>query len=340
MAIKINKRFYNITNDKIRDIDTINISNKINYRYLCNIDFLNTIERNGSLNVYLCLHGFTHNARFFDNIATQLIEQDKEQPILVISPDFWGRGESPYLQKERQYNYTNYTELVSDMTLSLPRVIYEIFGYKAKASQPLKISLNLIGVSMGGVIAVKFLQKLADDDILCKAIHEQNISIKTVLFNDLSHKISTDSLSKIADILNLPNVYNDIDSLLSRFTREFNFTFPDEVALRLIPSYARLVEDNSYYLMYDKALRSAFWRKDKRIPIAEMLFTDIFHKIFDNFCDIKFHFIFGANSFFASQDDIKEFQDIFQSYIRVNRVTTKIIENEGHPVLGLHYACP
>jgi pimeloyl-ACP methyl ester carboxylesterase len=86
----------------------------------------------GNLEVVVCVHGLTRNARDFDVLARRLSKRYR-----VICPDIAGRGESSWLGDPNSYSYAQY---MADMTALLARLEVE--------------QVDWIGTSMGGLIGL------------------------------------------------------------------------------------------------------------------------------------------------------------------------------------------
>lgn len=127
--------------------------------------------------VLLCVHGLTRNSRDFDYLA-KILSQD--HGYRVICPDMPGRGKSEYLPHPALYNYVNYNSAILQLIKNLD----------------LKLPIDYLGTSMGGLIAIQ----IARDNLFNKLI-----------LNDVGFFVPRSALIRIARYINIFPKFKNLD---------------------------------------------------------------------------------------------------------------------------------
>lgn len=178
--------------------------------------------------VILCIHGLTRNNKDFLYLANALSDD-----YTVICVDIFGRGNSSWLQDKRQYNYKTYYN-------SIVEFIYEVINTTNN-------KINIIGTSMGGIIAMYV------------AAYHPDLIDKIVL-NDIGVYIDLNSLKRLSHhIKRYPKFSNkhEAENYLRIFLSPLDIK-KEEHWLHMINSSIRLESCGNYYLNYDPVLGQIF----------------------------------------------------------------------------------
>lgn len=132
----------------------------------------------------ICLHGFTHNGRFFEKLAKYLTSEG----WMVICPTFLGRGDQEYVEA-KEYNYRNYVNYLEQITTKLDR-------------------FSILGSSMGGLVAMMYADKNPG-------------KIQNLMLNDVGNYISSDAITKIGKFVSPKTQYKNKEALNERLQEEF-----------------------------------------------------------------------------------------------------------------------
>lgn len=194
--------------------------------------------------ILVCLHGFTHNGKFFSKLANKLTASG----WLVIAPTFPGRGEQYYEEDPKNYNYARYVEYLEEITRDIPK-------------------FSILGSSMGGLIAMMYLQRNAG-------------RVNNLILNDIGNYIPQDAISKVGYFVNEEVNFSadiDLDNRLKEEFKESNLSDDEFSYLKEI--FVKAGGDEGFALDYDPMLSSAFWRKGKQRRIADLDYRDIWDDI-------------------------------------------------------------
>ena len=181
--------------------------------------------------VVFCVHGLTRNCRDFDYLASDLLSQCR-----VICPDVVGRGQSDWLEDEKDYDF--YPVYLSDAA-SLVRHIQS--QYRST------ITIDWVGISMGGLIGMMTAIDLKD------AIHRLVIS-------DIGPLIPVAALKRMSEYVGKEIRFNEIDSF-EAYIRKISTPFGPltDAQWRHLTIYsARRLKDGTYTFYYDPKISASF----------------------------------------------------------------------------------
>ncbi len=132
----------------------------------------------------ICLHGFTHNGKFFEKLAQNLTSFG----WAVGCPSFFGRGDQHKLPSN-EYNYETYV------------------NYLEKITENLK-DFSLLGSSMGGLTAMIYIDR-----------HPKRV--KKLILNDVGSFISSDAIKKVGAHITSKVEFGSNEELTSKIKAEF-----------------------------------------------------------------------------------------------------------------------
>lgn len=194
--------------------------------------------------IVMCLHGFTRNSRDFDMLAARLADRCR-----VICMDVVGRGDSDWLQRKEDYDYSLY---LSDAAALLARVTH--VGEPAGAdrvdrSPPATRAryVDWVGTSMGGLIGMLLAAK-------------PNSPIRRLVLNDVGPLIPWAALTRLRNMhFPLGTRFRTLEAV-EAYLREIFAAFGplhDQGWKHVAHYSARQLEDGDYALAYDPAIMNS-----------------------------------------------------------------------------------
>lgn len=181
--------------------------------------------------VVICVHGLTRNCRDFDYLASTLSSRYR-----VICPDVVGRGQSDWLEDERDYDY--YPVYLSDAA----RLIKHI---RRQYSVPVRI--DWVGISMGGLIG------------MMTAINPEN-AIHKLIMSDIGPLIPVAALKRMSEYVGKDVHFNNL-AAFEAYIRKISTPFgrlTDDQWRHLTIHSARLLNDGTYSFYYDPKISESF----------------------------------------------------------------------------------
>ncbi len=136
--------------------------------------------------VVICVHGLTRNCRDFDYLARSLAENFR-----VICVDVVGRGQSDWLEDAEDYDY--YPLYLSDAAALLAHI---------KAQYSTNITLDWVGISMGGLIGMVLA---IQPDI--------PVPINKLVMSDIGPLIPMSALSRMSEYVGKDIRFTSFDEL-------------------------------------------------------------------------------------------------------------------------------
>ncbi|MCP5244982.1 MAG: alpha/beta hydrolase [Burkholderiales bacterium] len=185
----------------------------------------------GNPHVVICVHGLTRNCRDFDYLAEVLSSQCR-----VICPDVVGRGQSDWLENERDYDY--YPVYLSDATQLIKHI-------RDQYSVPVKI--DWVGISLGGLIGMMI------------AINPEN-KIHKLVISDIGPLIPVAALKRMSEYVGKDVRFNNI-AAFEAYIRQISVPFgrlTDDQWRHLTIHSARLLNDGTYCFYYDPKISASF----------------------------------------------------------------------------------
>ncbi|MCB1985767.1 MAG: alpha/beta hydrolase [Burkholderiales bacterium] len=181
--------------------------------------------------VVICVHGLTRNCRDFDYLADVLSSQCR-----VICPDVVGRGQSDWLEEEKDYDY--YPVYLSDAALLIRHI-------RSQYSVPVKI--DWVGISMGGLIGMMI------------ATDPEN-EIHKLVISDIGPLIPVAALKRMSEYVGKAVRFNNLAEF-ETYIRKISAPFgklTDEQWRHLTIHSARLLSDGAYSFYYDPKISASF----------------------------------------------------------------------------------
>ena len=126
--------------------------------------------------VVICVHGLTRNCRDFDYLAHALKSECR-----VIAVDVAGRGRSDWLEQACDYNF--YPLYLSDAASLITHI---------QAQYHIKITLDWVGISMGGLIGM-----------ILSIQPQTRTTIRKLVMSDIGPLIPATALRRISDYVGL-----------------------------------------------------------------------------------------------------------------------------------------
>lgn len=145
----------------------------------------------------ICLHGFTHNGRFFEKLAEKLTQYG----WLVICPTFLGRGNQEN-DEPSKYNYETYVEYLEDITKDFS-------------------NFSLLGSSMGGLIAMFYADKNPK-------------KIDRLILNDVGDFIDRNAIAEVGKFITKQTDFSSQTDLNKRIEQEFLESHIDDKELKFL----------------------------------------------------------------------------------------------------------
>jgi pimeloyl-ACP methyl ester carboxylesterase len=198
--------------------------------------------RRGAKRVVLCAHGYSGNARDFDELARSLSRSAR-----VVCPDVAGRGESAWLGSPLEYNFPQF---LADINALIARL-----GVK---------NVDWVGTSMGGLLGMLLAASPGSP-------------IRRLVMNDVGAFLPMDSLLHIGRNLRAPDRFPSLDAVEThmRHTHREWGEIPDAQWRRLALHGSRKVGDG-FRLHYDPCIA----RLVDPMPFAPgLFFWDAWYKV-------------------------------------------------------------
>lgn len=193
--------------------------------------------------VVLCVHGLTRNCRDFDYLARAM-----QSDCRVISVDVVGRGQSDWLEHAHDYDY--YPLYLSDAMLLVAHI---------QAQYHTKITLDWVGISMGGLIG------------MILAIQPNlPFTINKLIMSDIGPLIPAVALKRIADYVGKDprfGSFEEFKQYMKVISASFGPLTEDQWNHMAIHS-AREYADGSYGFRYDPRIAISF--KDREIKDIDL----------------------------------------------------------------------
>lgn len=185
----------------------------------------------GNPHIVICVHGLTRNCRDFDYLASALSSQCR-----VICPDVVGRGQSDWLEDEKDYDY--YPVYLSDAALLIKHL-------RSQYSVPVKI--GWVGISMGGLIGMMI------------AINPEN-EIHRLILSDIGPLIPVAALKRMSEYVGKDVHFKSLSEFeiyIRRISAPFGQLTDDQWRHLTIHS-AQLLSDGTYSFYYDPKISASF----------------------------------------------------------------------------------
>ena len=193
--------------------------------------------------VVICVHGLTRNCRDFDYLA-QALQSD----CRVISVDVVGRGQSDWLEHAHDYDY--YPLYLSDAMALVAHI---------QAQYQSKITLDWVGISMGGLIG------------MILAIQPNlPFTINKLVLSDIGPLIPAVALKRIADYVGKDprfSSFEEFKQYMKMISASFGPLTEDQWNHMAIHS-AREYADGSFGFRYDPRIAVSF--KDREIKDIDL----------------------------------------------------------------------
>lgn len=181
--------------------------------------------------VIICVHGLTRNCRDFDFLATALSSDYR-----IICPDVVGRGQSDWLEDERDYDY--YPLYLSDASALIAFI---------QSQYQVPITIDWVGISMGGLIGMMI------------AIQSE-IRINKLVMSDIGPLIPAAALKRIAEYVGKDIRFDNLDEF-EAYIRKISAPFgplSDDQWRHLTIHSVRLLNDGTYGFCYDPKISASF----------------------------------------------------------------------------------
>ncbi|MCW5619248.1 MAG: alpha/beta hydrolase [Nitrosomonas sp.] len=181
--------------------------------------------------VIICVHGLTRNCRDFDFLATALSSDYR-----IICPDVVGRGQSDWLEDERDYDY--YPLYLSDASTLIAFI---------QSQYQVPITIDWVGISMGGLIGMMI------------AIQSE-IRINKLVMSDIGPLIPAAALKRIAEYVGKDIRFDNLDEF-EAYIRKISAPFgplSDDQWRHLTIHSVRLLNDGTYGFCYDPKISASF----------------------------------------------------------------------------------
>jgi len=173
--------------------------------------------RRDAKRVIVCAHGYSGNARDFDELAGALSREAH-----VICPDVAGRGESAWLRSPLEYNFPQF---LADLNALVARV-----GAR---------EIDFVGTSMGGLLGM----------LLAAA---PGTPVRRLVMNDVGAFLPMDALRHIGRNLDAPSRFASLDEVeahMRRTHREWGSL--TDAQWRQLAIHGARKADGGYRLHYD-----------------------------------------------------------------------------------------
>ena len=173
----------------------------------------------------VCVHGLTRSARDFDFLADELAPDYR-----VLCPDVVGRGQSAWLNNNKDYGYPQY---LADMTALLARAD--------------TATVDWVGTSMGGLIGI----------LLAAQPHSP---IARLIINDVGPYIPKTALDRIAAYVGKTPVFDTFEKM-EAYVRTISAPFgplTDAQWQHLTLHNTRRLDNGTYTSVYDPGIAEAF----------------------------------------------------------------------------------
>ncbi len=181
--------------------------------------------------VVICVHGLTRNCRDFDNLASSLSSHYR-----VICPDVVGRGQSDWLEDEKDYDY--YPVYLSDAAMLIKHI---------RSQYGLPITVDWVGISMGGLIGMMTA-------LNCE------IEIRRLVMSDIGPLIPMTALRRMSEYVGKPVCFSDLHEL-ETYIRRISASFgplTDAQWHHLTIHSGRLLGNGKYAFCYDPKISVSF----------------------------------------------------------------------------------
>ncbi len=181
--------------------------------------------------VIICVHGLTRNCRDFDFLAAALSSDCR-----IICPDVVGRGQSDWLEDEKDYDY--YPLYLSDAATLIAFI---------QSQYQVPITIDWVGISMGGLIGMMI------------AIQSE-IRINKLVISDIGPLIPAAALKRIAAYVGKDIRFDNLDEF-EAYIRKISAPFgplSDDQWRHLTVHSVRLRNDGTYSFCYDPKISASF----------------------------------------------------------------------------------
>lgn len=179
----------------------------------------------------ICVHGLTRNCRDFDFLADALSSRYR-----IICPDVVGRGQSDWLECEKDYDY--YPLYLSDAAALIAHV-------QSQYSKP--ITIDWVGISMGGLIGMMIAT-------------QSEITINKLVVSDVGPYIPLAALRRMSEYVGKDVRFNNLDEF-EAYIREISSSFgplTDDQWRHLTIHSVRTFNDGTYGFYYDPKISASF----------------------------------------------------------------------------------
>ena len=184
----------------------------------------------GSAHIVICVHGLTRNARDFDALARSL-----EHRCRVVCPDIVGRGQSGWLARKADYNYSQY---LADMTALMARVT---------ARTDAGTCIDWVGTSMGGIIGMLLAAKTGSP-------------LRRLAINDIGPRIPKEAMQRIASYVGRPTHFRSFAEA-ETYVRTVSASFgplTNDQWRHLTEHNCRQQADGTWTMNYDPGIAEVF----------------------------------------------------------------------------------
>jgi len=177
--------------------------------------------------VVVCVHGLTQNARFFDFLSKQLLEEN-ERIVKVVCVDIPGRGQSDYLTDSSEYHDGTY---ITDLMVVLARAILP------------DQNVHYIGTSLGAILGMNL------------ASYAQ-CPIKSFVFNDLGAVVPKAAIERIASYLGKTPKFDNFEQVISYLRQVYAPCGPlsEDQWQHLGLFCSRKIDGDKYEIHYDQKI--------------------------------------------------------------------------------------
>jgi pimeloyl-ACP methyl ester carboxylesterase len=231
----------------------------------------------------ILLHAFSHNAKFFHELAEYLANRN----LYVIAIDMPGRGESEYLKNPRNYNYWLY---IDDIFL-----VMNFFHLN---------NVSFFGSSMGGVTSLLFAEKYPK-------------MVEKIIFNDIGIFIPSEESVKVGSFVG-QNIYQETPALMrKRLIEELAESDLSESELENVFNIYTTKTENGFRLNYDEKIKEAFWFGKKQIKIPDLDFRENFQNLSKTNKELECFMVRGEiSNIFSRQhfEEMKNYKNVKDSF--------------------------
>jgi len=182
-------------------------------------------------NIVICVHGLTRNCRDFDFLASTLSSEFR-----VICPDVVGRGQSDWLEDEKDYDH--YPLYLSDAVTLIKYI---------QSQYRISVTINWVGISLGGLIGMMIAL-------------QYEVTLNKLVISDIGPLIPVAALKRMSQYVGKDVRFHNIDEF-EAYIRKISAPFgplTDDQWRHLTIHSARLLDDGTYGFYYDPKVSASF----------------------------------------------------------------------------------